>query len=594
VAKFSSPRLKTLRRKKEKSYKEGNRTRVKHFDVLIKKEILHLDQIYTEALLGMNGCRQVWKTMKALCGIPMPRRDLKLDVNALNKTFAPPETDSHPFILPTLLPNTLTAEPKITLDSNNVYKELVSLNANKSAGPDGMHPKILKVCAQFLAEPLTKIFTRCISEGKIADCWRPVRITAVPKKEPGKFRPIACTPVLLKVLEKLVLPSFHQHLAPLDESQFAYRKKRSTTDALLHVVHSVLSSLDSKCRVFRFCFLDYTNAFNCVDRSKLLTLLETLGLPTSLIMFLQDYFKSRTQYMVIKGKSSEHIPIESGVLQGAILSPFLFSYYVNCIPQTDNVTLVKYADDVAVGCIAGPNLSSQKLQNNLNTILEWSKTVNLSINAQKCHDIIFSLARGERLTNFELNSQAMSIDNQEIPRTRSVKYLGVTLSHNLTWSEHVLQTFKKVRRLSFYILRLKSMRLPHRLLKRFVYSCVIVHILYCSPVIFPGLLSKDFALLRRAIRIVSNSSSIAYSEITSDIITRHFSSCEQLIDRTMSDESHPLHHSLSQCLSTSSTRNLFKLPYARTASYRMSTIPYLARFLVDKKSVIEKLTQELS
>ncbi|MBM6549441.1 reverse transcriptase domain-containing protein, partial [Streptococcus dysgalactiae] len=199
------------------------------------------------------------------------------------------------------------------------------------------------------------MFNRCIVEGKIADGWRPVRITPVPKKETGKFRPIACTSLLLKVLEKLVLGRINSYANLDDIYQFAYCKKRSTLDALSLLVHSVLSNLDSTGKAFRMCFLDYSNAFNSVNRAQLLSDLEETGLPHRLLCWIHDYFRERYQYTSLNGQNSSMLPIDSGVLQGAILSPFLFSFYIRYLPTNPDILSVKYADDVTVGSRSDEN-----------------------------------------------------------------------------------------------------------------------------------------------------------------------------------------------------------------------------------------------
>ncbi len=85
------------------------------------------------------------------------------------------------------------------------------------------------------------------------------------------MRPIACSPVPLKVLESLVLNEIGSITTrPNDPYQFAYKAKRSTLDAVACLTHAINSHLDKGCKNFKAVFLDFSNAFNTLPRQGLL------------------------------------------------------------------------------------------------------------------------------------------------------------------------------------------------------------------------------------------------------------------------------------------------------------------------------------
>ena len=90
--------------------------------------------------------------------------------------------------------------PRVNITQDGVKKALENLNGNKSQGPDGMHPRILKELAEELSYSLYKIFKRSISEGKIPDKWREAEVRAIFKKgkktEPGNYRPVSLTSII--------------------------------------------------------------------------------------------------------------------------------------------------------------------------------------------------------------------------------------------------------------------------------------------------------------------------------------------------------------------------------------------------------------
>ncbi|KAK2148442.1 hypothetical protein LSH36_497g01010 [Paralvinella palmiformis] len=65
---------------------------------------------------------------------------------------------------------------------SEVEKELTKMKSNKSPGPDLVHPKVLKMCAQELAMPLTKIFKKSMEEGKVPTSWKDANVTPIFKK----------------------------------------------------------------------------------------------------------------------------------------------------------------------------------------------------------------------------------------------------------------------------------------------------------------------------------------------------------------------------------------------------------------------------
>ncbi len=121
------------------------------------------------------------------------------------------------------------------------------------------------------------------------------------------------------------------------------------------------------------------------------------------------------------------------------------------------------------------------------------------------------------------------------------------------------------------------MNVHKSLLWRIVSACAIPIILYCSPIIFPGLLNKGFDSIKKCIRLLSTSSGVAYTHIYKILISQHFNSYTRLSASIINDPLRPLHPCLSKALSTFNTRSSFKILWCRTSLYRNSLINSLAR-----------------
>jgi len=84
------------------------------------------------------------------------------------------------------------------VEEDCVTDHLNNLNAQKSMGPSGMHPRVLRKLADVIAEPLSIIFERSWRAGEVPEDWRKASVTPIFKKgkkeDPGNYRPVSLTP----------------------------------------------------------------------------------------------------------------------------------------------------------------------------------------------------------------------------------------------------------------------------------------------------------------------------------------------------------------------------------------------------------------
>ena len=103
-----------------------------------------------------------------------------------------------------------------TVSSTDVLKRLLKLDANKSPGPDNIHPRLLKETAEVIAEPLTRIFQTSLISRELPADWKVANITPVFKKgdrtKSENYRPISLTSAVVKILECIVNDSILKHL----------------------------------------------------------------------------------------------------------------------------------------------------------------------------------------------------------------------------------------------------------------------------------------------------------------------------------------------------------------------------------------------
>ena len=80
-----------------------------------------------------------------------------------------------------------------------------------------------------------------------------------------------------------------------------------------------------------FCFIDYANAFDCVDHNKLWNILKEMGIPDHLTCLLIYLYAGQEATVRTGHGTIDWFQIGKGVHQGCMLSPCLFNLYAEYI-----------------------------------------------------------------------------------------------------------------------------------------------------------------------------------------------------------------------------------------------------------------------
>lgn len=377
----------------------------------------------------------------------------------------------------------------------------------KSCGTDGVNITLIQLCCPFILPFITHIINSCIHHSYFPLDWKFGNVIPLPKQnkptEFGHLRSISILPTLSKILEKVMeiqIRCFLDKNDILPMKQSGFRSGYSCATVLADVTDDIVTSLD-KGDATILVLLDYSKAFDLMNPQTLNAVVKYIGFDDTALELVKSYFTDRKQRVVLEGKKSESVNITSGVPQGSILGPLLFSIYtVNITKCLEYCKYHMYCDDVQLTFSFKPseaNAAQEKINRDLNNILLASNQHLLSINPNKTVAMIF--CANESRENLKRNIQ-LQIGNDNITYKSTARNLGLILDEKLKFSSHVNTCLQRA------YSALKSIY-PHR-----HYLCTNTKKLLCDSLVLSHFSFSDIvygpfldSFLKRRIQKVQNS-----------------------------------------------------------------------------------------
>jgi hypothetical protein len=404
--------------------------------------------------MARSNTRDLWTEVKKIRGhsnVSPPNIDGKVTSVDINNLFA----DKYR-LLYNKVPSDLTAFKErvnalvhndfacdFVVDKKLIDKALQQLKPEKGDGDKGLWSSLIKQSSYLWREHLAVLLSCMLIHGHYADELLNSTIVSLPKDpqtdicSSDNYRGITLCSGINKVLDWIILLKYPACFQT-SQLQFAYKRQHSTVMCTTIFKEVADYYMRRRGQVFA-TLLDASKAFDLVSLDKLFHILEGKGLPYSVLRLLLDMYQRQRVRTMWSGEVSECFSSVNGVRQGGVLSPVLFTIYIDvllqrleasqigCVVGGEYVGVLGYADDVT---LLAP--TAQALKAMLQICEEFGREFHITYNPKKTVCIHF---KGKAV---KCETPVVSLNSSQLQWHSTVKHLGCYVSQNLT-EEHEIK-----------------------------------------------------------------------------------------------------------------------------------------------------------
>ena len=277
--------------------------------------------------------------------------------------------DTLNFLIPHEVLQTLPSSPLITC--NEIRSAIQTLNPNSAPGLDGFTPKLYSSFPS-LIPILCQTFNNVYLQKKLAHSQSLALIKLIPKiPNPisvKDWRPISLLNTDYKILSSII----SSRLKPLLNSVISLQQQCGLPNRQIFNNHlNILSAINYTndfLQPLAILEIDFYKAFDTISHKFILSTASKIGIPVTLLNWIQIFLSDLTARLNLNGYLSDPISIKCGIRQGCPLSMLLFVIDIEPLTQkilasskiqgisigTSSLKVSHYADDLTL-FISSPN-----------------------------------------------------------------------------------------------------------------------------------------------------------------------------------------------------------------------------------------------
>ena len=317
----------------------------------------------------------------------------------------------------------------------DINKAVAFIKSNKSDGNLGLNSNHIKHSGDSLRVHLTLLINMCFHHGIMPYDLLISTIISIPKDlrkslcNSDNYRGISLVSSITKMFDVLILLR-HGESLNTSELQYSYKAGHSTTHCTWCLKEIINYYINQGSTVY-CCLLDASKAFDKIDLAFMFQILKNRGIPSHILRLLIMSYKEQLIRTRFDNELSDYFKATNGVRQGGVISPILFTLYVDeminklkssgigCTIGNHYAGCLMYADDVTLIC---PSVTG--LQEMVDICLNFGMKNSIMFNDKKTVCIHFSSVQ-------HTGVKCIMVNGKQIPWSKTVRHLGNILQFNL-------------------------------------------------------------------------------------------------------------------------------------------------------------------
>ena len=402
------------------------------------------------------------------------------------------------------------------VDEACVFKILSKVNVKKSTGCDQLPARMIKAADSSLCSTLTNLINSSLHDCSYPNDMKKAEISPLFKKKDDmskeNYRPVSILITFSKVFESIIANQLMVHFQKIFNVMLcAYRKKYGCDHVLVSLIDSWKNALDND-QFVGIISTDLSRAFDCIPHGLLISKMKAYGLSNKACLFMSSYLSDRMQRVKVENERSEWQHLKKGVPQGSCLGPVIFNIFTNDLFYVlKSCNLSNYADDNTIHSTKSSlDLVMASLKVDAENATKWFSDNYMQANASKFQ---FMLLRPLSFDDSVPNQ--IIVDDTEILRNDSIKFLGVTIDDKLKFDLHVSNLCVKAGRQLNVLYRFKNVFSIED--KKTLYQTFILSNFNYCPIVWnfcnTDMMRKMEYIQERALRFIYNDVKTNYRDM---------------------------------------------------------------------------------
>ena len=314
-----------------------------------------------------------------------------------------------------------------------IRRALKKMKSGKAAGIDNIPPEAWKAGEEVSVDAIHELFIRIWDEETIPHDWKKGLLVKLPKKgdtsQCKNWRGIMLLVIAQKIMSRVIYERIKGPLeGRLRDEQAGFRAERSCCDQIATLRILIEQSLEWNSGLY-MTFVDFEKAFDSVDRASLWGILGNYGVPKKIVNMIQLTYNGFQARVIHGGALTEGFGMDTGVMQGDLLSPLLFLLALDWITResfngstgvqwtlTEKLEDLEFADDL---CLVSQKISHMRQK--VDNLRRNSAKLGLKINVEKTK---------EMRVKTPVNTGCIRCGDDTIAKVDNFRYLGSIVAEN--------------------------------------------------------------------------------------------------------------------------------------------------------------------